>query len=282
MAGSSVSLADNTSFRIGGPAEHFLEPRTFGELAELVGRCHAHGVPIRVLGSGSNLLVSDDGVAGAVIRLTRMKDISRDGTRVRCEAGASLPLVVRKAEQWGLSGFEPLAGIPGTIGGAVAMNAGGKFGSIASVLRSVTTLDPFGFVHERAAQNLALDYRTSNLRGEVVVRAAFELVEKDPVEIIEARLAVLEDKTRTQPLSACSAGCIFRNPKGRHAGQLIDLAGLKGRRVGRAVVSPMHANFIINEGGATAKDVTALIGMVREGVHKAFGIDLKLEIELWN
>ena len=279
---SAVPLATVTSFHIGGPAEHLVEPHNLGELILLVDRCMNSGIPVRVLGGGSNILAADRGVHGAVLRLSRMTGITRSGTRLSCGAGALLRHVVRKAERWGLSGLEPLAGIPGTIGGAVAMNAGGERGCVASVLHSATTLDRYGFVRKRSPKRLGLAYRRSNLHGEIVVGAEFELIEKDAAEIAAARRSVFEDKAKTQPLAAPSAGCVFKNPKARGAGQLIDLVGLKGARSGHAVVSAKHANFIINEGGATARDVRTLIGRIRRRVRRAFGIDLKLEIELWN
>lgn len=279
---SAVPLATVTSFRIGGPAEYFIEPRSFEELAALLNRCSKSGVRTRVIGKGSNLLVSDRGVSGAVFRLSKMKDITHDGSRVICDAGASLSRLLHVAEEWGLSGLEPLAGIPGTVGGAVAMNAGGRHGAIASVLRSVTTFTQHGSVHERTPEELGLSYRHSSLRGEVVLRAEFDLVEREPAEIAETRITVLEDKARTQPLVSWSAGCIFKNLGQCSAGELIDLAGLKGERVGQAVVSAKHANFIINDGGATAQDVQTLIAKLKKGVSKTFGIELELEIEQWN
>ena len=279
---SAVPLASVTCFHIGGPADHFVEPRSFEELARLTARCARRGIPVHILGGGSNILVSDRGVSGAVFRLVNMRDISRAGALVTCDAGATLPLLVRQAEQWGLSGLEPLAGIPGTVGGAVAMNAGGRHGTIASVLRAVTTLGRHGPFHVRTADELGLGYRDSGLRGEVVVRAEFGLAGRDPAEIARVHRSVLEEKTRTQPLAAWSAGCIFKNPDGRSAGQLIDEAGLKGERAGGAVVSRKHANFIINEGGASAHDVQVLIDKIRRTVRKTFGVELELEIELWN
>lgn len=279
---SAVPLASVTCFHIGGPADHFVEPRSSDELARLTARCARRGIPVHILGGGSNILVSDRGVSGAVFRLAKMQDISRAGTRVTCDAGAPLPLLVRQVEQWGLSGLEPLAGIPGTVGGAVAMNAGGKHGTISSVLRSVTTLGRHGSFRMRTADELALGYRGSGLGGEVVVRAELDLAERDEAEIARLRRSVFDEKERTQPLAAWSAGCIFKNPAGRSAGQLIEEAGLKGKRAGRAFVSRKHANFIINEGGASAHDVHVLIDRIRRTVRKTFGVELELEIELWN
>ena len=279
---AAVPLAAMTGFHIGGPAEHLVEPRSFEEFARLFARCTRRGVPVHILGGGSNILVSDRGVSGAVFRLTKMQDISRTGACVTCEAGVSLPHLLRQAERWGLSGLESLVGIPGTVGGAVAMNAGGKHGSIVSVLRSVTTLCRNGAFCTRTPEQIRLGYRRSGLRGEAVLRAEFELTEMDSAEIDRARKSVFREKAETQPLAAWSAGCIFKNPEGRSAGQLIELAGLKGERYGHAVVSTKHANFIVNEGGASANDVKALIDKIRATVRKTFGVELELEIEEWN
>jgi len=279
---AAVPMASVTTFHIGGPARYFIEPRNLRELVRLFDRCANSGIPVRVLGGGSNILVSDRGVSGAVFRLSKMTGISRSGTRITCEAGVPLPRLVHAAEQWGLGGLEPLAGIPGTVGGAVAMNAGGRHGCVMSVLRSATTLDRYGLVRERSVRRLKPGYRHVHLHGEIVVGATFDLVEKDPASIAATRRSVLREKADTQPLAGCSAGCIFKNPAVRGAGNLIDLAGLKGMRVGGAVVSDKHANFIVNEGAATARDVRALISKVRRRVRKAFKIDLELEIEMWN
>ena len=279
---AAVPLATVTSFRVGGPAEFFVEPRDLRELVCLFRRCADRGIPVRMLGAGSNILASDRGVAGGVFRLSKMTRIERSGARVTCEAGVSLPHLLRQAERWGLSGLESLVGIPGTVGGAVAMNAGGKHGSIVSVLRSVTTLCRNGAFCTRTPEQIRLGYRRSGLRGEAVLRAEFELTEMDSAEIDRARKSVFREKAETQPLAAWSAGCIFKNPEGRSAGQLIELAGLKGERYGHAVVSTKHANFIVNEGGASANDVKALIDKIRATVRKTFGVELELEIEEWN
>ncbi len=287
---SAVPLSTATSFHIGGPAEYFIEPQSIEELVALLGRCANERVRVRVLGGGSNVLATDQGVSGAVLRLSKLRRVVRSGPHVTCEAGVPLPALIRQVERWGLSGLEALVGIPGTVGGAIAMNAGGKHGCIASALRSVATVDRYGLLHERPAATLNPGYRQMRLRGEIVVEATLQLIEKSRAEIAEARKRILCEKARTQPLAAWSAGCVFRNPNGTGdgaasqlaAGKLIDLAEMKGRRVGGAIVSPKHANFIINEGGATAKDVHTLIRDIRRRVRKTFGIDLKLEIEVWN
>lgn len=287
---SAVPLATATSFHIGGPAEYFIEPQSVEELVALLERCANERIHVRVLGSGSNVLVADRGVSGAVLRLSKLRRIVRSGPHVTCGAGVPIPALIRQAERWGLSGIEALAGIPGTVGGAIAMNAGGKHGCIASVLCSVTTVDRYGLLRERPGATLNPGYRQMQLRGEIVVEATLQLTEKTRAEIAEARKRILSEKARTQPLTAWSAGCVFRNPVRTSdgalsqlpAGKLIDLAKMKGRRVGGAVVSHKHANFIINEGSATARDVQTLIRDIRRCVRKTFGIHLKLEIEVWN
>ncbi len=279
---SGVPLSTLTSFHIGGPADYFIEPGSIDELARLVERCADLEVPFCVIGAGSNLLVADAGLHAAVFRLSRMDRIERRGTRILCEAGTPLQRLVWQAEQWGLSGLEPLAGIPGTVGGAIAMNAGGQTGCVAETIVSVTTIDRTGAVRPRTPEDLAMGYRHSLLKPEIAIAATFELAEADGSEIADRRQAVLAEKTLTQPLAAQSAGCVFKNPPGQSAGALIDRAGLKGERVGPAVVSGQHANFIINQGGATARDVLQLIRRVRRRIRKRFGVDLELEIELWN
>jgi UDP-N-acetylmuramate dehydrogenase len=279
---SAVPLASVTSFHIGGPAEYFVEPESLDELLGVVDRCIGEGVPVRMLGGGCNILADDRGVSGAVLRLSKMRDISRVDNTIVCEAGASLPRLVRRAEEWGLSGLEPLVGIPGTVGGAIAMNAGGGQGCIGDALQSVTTLDRYGRIRKRDAAKLDLSYRKTDLRGEIVAGATFALEETGPAEAAARRAEILRAKSESQPLSSWSAGCVFKNTGGRGAGELIDRAGLKGLRKGQAVVSEKHANFILNEGGATSRDVRKLISAVRRGVRKTFGVDLELEIEFWN
>jgi len=278
----AVPLWTATSFRIGGPAQYLIEPRNLDELVALLDRCRDNAIPVRMLGGGSNILVSDRGVTGAVFRLSRMTALRRNNAQVVCEAGVSLPMLVRQAEAWGLSGLEPLAGIPGVLGGALAMNAGGAHGCIADTLQHVKTLDRYGRLRDRSPQRLRMAYRQSHLHGEVVLGAAFRLTPKDPAQIRKTYRQVFQDKARSQPLAAPSAGCVFKNPPGRGAGSLIDQAHLKGEHVGDAVVSNKHANFILNRGHATATDVRRLIDNVRRRVRRRLGVELKLEIELWN
>lgn len=278
-----MPLAPETSFRIGGPAQFFIEPKNFEELTGAIARCVRNGIPIKILGGGSNVLISDRGIEGAVIRLAKMNTVTRDGNRVISEAGAQLAGLVRRAEQWGLSGLERLAGIPGSVGGAVTMNAGGKFGCISSVIKSVTILDMTnGSITELSKDQIGLGYRESGLNGRIVLRAEFELCEQNHEWIVERHIQVLEDKAKSQPLNSWSAGCIFKNPDNDGAGRLIDSAGMKGRRVGHALVSPVHANFIVNEGGASADDVKKLITEVHDTVNDKFGVNLELEILMWN
>ena len=218
-----------------------------------------------------------------VLKLGNLNVISRDQDIVTCDAGVLLPKLVREAQRWGLGGLEPLAGIPGTVGGAITMNAGGNHGWINSVIKSVTMFDPAtGDVVVRERDQLRFSYRQLALDGRIILRAEFALKPADPFQIGQRQAAIITQKQRTQPMSAMSAGCVFKNPGEVGAGKLIDDAGMKSRRVGHAVVSPVHANFIVNEGGATAADVRTLIEQVRERVLEKFGVHLQLEIKIWD
>lgn len=264
-------LAPYTTLKVGGPAEFFVEPRTPEELARVVHAARECDVPWRVLGSGANLLVRDEGVPGAVLRLTRLG--RREGLHV--EAGYSLPRLVKETVSEGLAGLECLAGVPATIGGAVAMNAGGRHGELASAVRSVDVLTPEGAVRTLRGADVGFRYRGTALGRAVVLAADFDLRPEPAAR--ERYEAILGDKKRSQPLGSPNAGCMFKNPPGDHAGRLIDQCGLKGERVGRARVSRKHANFIVNEGGATAGDILGLIDRIRRKVP----VPLELEVLLW-
>jgi len=278
-----VSLAPRTYFGIGGPAKLYAEPRNDAELAALLRKFKKDGERIYILGGGTNLLVSDKGVNGAVIRLTNAYEFCEfvpDSTRVRIGAAHSLAGLVHKSVQRGLAGVEGLGGIPGTFGGAAFMNAGGRHGNIGDVITSLALMDWDGNVHILARDQLRFEYRNSNLDG-VVLRAELEMTKGDPEALAAQMKEVLHKKQESQPMSAKSAGCVFKNPPGGAAGALIDQVGLKGRTVGGAQVSTQHANFIINTGGARAADVLELIRMVQEKVKSEKGICLELEIKLW-
>jgi UDP-N-acetylmuramate dehydrogenase len=276
-------LAKHTWYGLGGPADYFLTPRTTEQLAEAAKRCTASNVPVHVLGFGSNLLISDEGVRGAVIKLEseQFSQTEFDGQRVIAWAGAELSKLVLVCTQKGLSGIESLTGIPGSVGGAVRMNAGGSFGDIGSVVESVTLMDNDGNVFEKSKPELVFDYRCANITAKYILSAAMRLSEADPEQILRTVKETWMYKKNNQPLNTKNAGCIFKNPPGMAAGAMIDRAGLKGRRVGGATVSEKHANFIVAGKDCKSRDVLKLIDIVKDTVRKQFNVELELEIEVW-
>ncbi len=276
-------LADHTWFRIGGPAQYFIEPRNTDELAEVIKRCRENDVPTYVLGSGANLLIADSGVKGAVIRLKsdEFRKSEFDETGVTIGAGVEMGNVVLACVRKGLSGLEGLTGIPGSVGGCVRMNAGGSFGDIGSAVEHVTVMNTDGEVFQRHKGDLAFAYRSSNIVAKFILSARFNLAEDNPQSILRQVKQIWIYKKNTQPLGVRNAGCVFKNPRGMSAGALIDKAGMKGKRVGGAYVSEKHANFILADQGATAFDVLRLIDMTRDAVAREFGVNLEKEIEVW-
>jgi len=275
-------LARHVSFRIGGPADVLVLPPTLASLDAVVAWLYGEGVPFVVLGRGSNVLIADRGIRGVVIKTGRGQEgVVYDGSRLRAECGASLPHLSRKTAERGLAGLEFAAGIPGSVGGAVVMNAGAHGHSMAELVRSARVRTPGGQTVWTAG-DLRFRYRHSRLQDEPGVVLDCEL-ELQPASA-EATVARLEEWLRTraesQPLGPPSSGCIFRNPDGDYAGRLIEAAGTKGLRVGGAIVSDRHANYILNTGGATARDVLALIDLVRGRVHDHAGADLATEIKM--
>jgi len=280
----SVPLAPMTWFGLGGPAEYLIEPRDENQLAAVVRRCHDNGTTIRLLGFGANVLVPDEGVSGVVVRLTSevFTKTEYNGVKVAIGAGVDLTRLVRHTVRRGLAGVENLAGIPGTVGGGIRMNCGGRFGEIGTVVKHVRVIARDGEIHERDHDDLEFGYRHCALAGEFVVSTTFELSEIDPVELVRRFRRVWMYKQNTQPpLGTQSAGCVFRNPDGRSAGALIDKAGLKGMRVGSAYVSQKHANFILSDRGGRAADVLELIELIQVRVEDHCGIRLEPELEIW-
>lgn len=279
-----VPLGPLTWLGLGGPAEFLLEPRTEQEVAAVVKRCHESGTRMRLLGRGANVLVRDEGVRGAVVRLNAeaFTKTEYDGTEVIAGAGVDLPRLVRHTVRRGLAGLEHLAGIPGTVGGGIRMNCGGRRGEIGTIVRQVRVVDPDGQIDDRDHDALGFDYRRCRLGNAVVIRAKFELCKTDPGELVKRFRQIWMYKQNTQPpLGEHSAGCIFRNPDGRPAGAMIDKAGLKGTRVGSAHVSEVHANFIVSERGGRAEDVLKLIRVIQDRVEDDCGIRLEPEVEIW-
>ncbi|MFK7960369.1 MAG: UDP-N-acetylmuramate dehydrogenase [Phycisphaerales bacterium] len=286
-------IGSMTWYGIGGRADLLVRPASIDALATLVKRCRKSRTPLRVLGRGANLLVADEGVDGIVVRLDHPElarfDYNPDGPveRIRAMAGADLAKTIMDTARRGLRGLHHLAGIPASIGGAIRMNAGGKFGDVSDHVRSVTCIDPMGriVVHDRASIDFA--YRTSSLTEPVIVAAEFDLEPDDPIRVRDEIKEIFAFKSSTQPLADHSAGCTFRNPvdpsteQRVSAGKLIDAAGGKGLSEGEAEVSGRHANFIVTRGGATATDVLHLMERVQDRVFRHAGLRLEPELVVW-
>jgi UDP-N-acetylmuramate dehydrogenase len=287
-----ASVGAMTWFGIGGRADALIRPRSEEALAALFARCASSGTPMRVLGKGANLLVDDDGVDGIVVRLdhdafTRLRfNAHGQVDRVLAMAGADLFTSVQDFSRQGLGGFTQMAGIPGTIGGAVRMNAGGIHGCIGDCIESVTCLDDRGerLVYDRSQLEFA--YRHCNLPDQLVLSAVLKLEPEDPVQLRARVKDIFAAKKASQPMADQSAGCVFRNPmvdgERVSAGRLIDEAGCKGERIGGAEVSPSHANFITTGPEATAGHVQALMDVVRQRVQAEHGITLEPEVVIWS
>jgi len=280
-------LAALTTYRIGGPARWLLVPHTHAALGAALGALEGAGVPWLVLGNGSNVLVSDRGFAGAVVKLGRGfagVELARDHGgpgRHRLEAGGALSItrLLRFAKAERLAGLEPLGGVPATVGGAVRMNAGTRLGELKDALLAAELVTPGAAPAWHPADALGLAYRRSALPPGAVVTAARFAV-GDATEAMIARLdEVLAYRKATQPLQQPSCGSVFANPPGDAAGRLIEAAGLKGRRIGGAEVSEQHANWIVNVGGATAADVAGLIALCADEVEARFGVRLRPEVQ---
>jgi UDP-N-acetylmuramate dehydrogenase len=281
---TNYPLAKDTWYGLGGPADYFIRPETVEQLKKATKRCNENNIPIYVLGFGSNLLISDDGLRAAVIKLDAEKfaQTQFDGEQITVGAGAKLSELVLTCVKKGLSGVEALTGIPGSIGGAVRMNAGGNFGDIGAAIETVTLMDSNGNVSEKSKPELMFDYRRTNISAQFILDATLKLTSTDPEQIMRTVKEIWIYKKNSQPLNTRNCGCVFKNPRGVSAGALIDRAGLKGLRIGGAVVSEKHANFIIAEDECKSRDVMRLIDAIKERVKDQFGIELELEIEIWD
>lgn len=275
-------LSGHTTFRIGGPADYFVMPSDEKELAAVIELCRQEEIPWFVLGNGSNLLVGDRGYRGVVIQLYKNFDqVVIEGTTVKARAGAMLIRVAREAGKAGLTGLEFASGIPGTIGGAMVMNAGAYGGEMKDVVSEVTVLTPEGEVKTLTGEEMDFRYRTSVVESKkyIVLEAVMELKKGDPVQIQEQMQEFLARRKEKQPVEYPSAGSTFKRPQGYFAGKLIMDAGLRGYRVGGAQISEKHCGFVINTGGATAAEVQQLIRDVSEKVKEQFGVELEPEIK---
>lgn len=303
---TDAPLAAHTWFGIGGRADVLVHPMDDASLATLLRRCHQGGIPVRVLGSGANLLVSDEGVDGVVVKLDEpaFREVKANAVgsleALRAGAGADLAKLVNDCARRGLDGLSPMAGIPASVGGAIRMNAGGRFGSIGDAVHAVALLEPDGSLKVFPAGEIRFGYRETSLPAGVVLWASFALREEDPLKVRERVKEIFSHKKSTQPLAEHSAGCVFRNPRKvgaegaasnaghgdttgerESAGRLIDLAGLKGRSIGGARVSDRHGNFVTVAPGTRTADVEALIRLIRERVRETSGIELDTEVVIW-
>lgn len=281
----------HTSFRVGGPAEVWVEPDNLDDLRTCIMTAKERNMPVFIIGGGTNLLVRDEGVKGMVISMTspNMRKIYYGDVRVDVTSAATLGQFIRSSANNSLGGLEFLAGVPGTVGGAVAMNAGarhygkkGVWASIGDFVEELKLMDYDGNTDILTKKELNFGYKSSGLKDLIITEVKFLLVKEDKEDILNEYKNFLKKKKATQDLSLPSAGCVFKNPaeSGQSAGELIDKCGLKGRRIGGALVSRKHANFIVNTGGATSEDIINLIDVVKKEVKDKFGIELALEIEI--
>jgi len=279
-----VPMSRHTSLRVGGPADAFVTPVDRSELRDLLRLCAEHGLPHTLLGAGFNLLVRDAGLDGVVVCLKKLRGLERrPGPSVHAEAGVSHASITRFCIERGFTGLEFGAGIPGTIGGWIAMNAGIGVREQKDVVREIEIVTADGGETIRL-ERAELDFRYRELRGlpeGAVVTAASFAVAESTTDAVQAEVdRLLARRHATQPLDVPSCGSVFRNPEGDFAGRLIEQAGLSGERIGGAQITPLHANFIANVGGASADDVLALIELARERVHKRHGIELETEVRI--
>jgi UDP-N-acetylmuramate dehydrogenase len=274
-------LANHTTWRIGGPADLLIQPKDKASLIKAVQIIHRHNIPWSVIGRGSNLLVRDGGIRGAVLKVAEgLSHCEFRGEEVCVGAGYSMIRLAMETGKMGLTGMEFAGGIPGSVGGAVYMNAGAHGSDLSRILKEAEILFENGETMVLTNEQLRFSYRTSLLQQKkgVVLEALFQLRKGDRKEI-GAVLAAYKDRRRlTQPLQMACAGSVFRNPPGDHAGRLIEAAGLKGYRYGGAQISEIHANFIVNRGGATAADVLTLMDLVKRTIKEKFGVDLHPEV----
>lgn len=287
----NVPLGPRTWYGVGGPAAILAHPSNTQQLAALAQRCHEAAVRTYVLGSGANLLVADAGVPdGVVVQLDdpQWKQMSIAGRVVTVGSGYDLARLVLDTARAGLAGLECLAGIPATVGGAIRMNAGGAYGEIGPAVRRVEVMSEGGQCFARERDDLVFSYRRSNIVARYILSAELELAEDDPDELMKRVKEVFIYKKTTQPLADHSAGCAFKNPppdpdtgQKLSAGRLIDLAGLKGHRIGSAAVSDRHGNFITVDQPGRAADVLALFEHIERAVHERFGVQLEREVVVW-
>ncbi|MDP2863982.1 MAG: UDP-N-acetylmuramate dehydrogenase [Desulfobacterales bacterium] len=294
--GFDEPMSRHTYFRVGGPAEAFIAPESIGQLAEIISWSRDKGIPYLVIGNGSNLLVKDNGIPGIVILLTKcfnkivFSGKETEPVLVTAMAGVSTQALCSFAIREGLSGMNFAIGIPGTVGGAIMMNAGTSYGSVSDILDSVNVMISSGAMLKIPKDEMAFSYRklslninlTDQYEGEpIIIDGCFRLCRSDPALLKKEAGRILKKRRENQPAEMPSAGSFFKNPPaGKTAGQFIDMAGLKGTRVGGAEISAKHANFIVNTGGASASDILELMQLVQKKVFDKFNINLEPEVKI--
>lgn len=280
---NNVPLAPFTYLKLGGPAEQLVAPRSREELAAFVRQCFDQRVPVRVLGNGCNLLVPDEGVRGAVVRLAApaFTAVTVEGRVVKAGAGTALSALISQAARHALTGLETLVGILGTVGGSLRCNAGDRAGEIGEHVRRVEVMDARGAVHVRERDELRFSYHASNLDDPVLLSAEFELDADTPDAIVKRMRKAWIVRKASQPLTFQAAARIFQDPRGKSAAALIEQSGLAHTRVGGAEISDRDANYIIVHPGASARDVLRLIDLARSKVEERFNVELELEITVW-
>jgi UDP-N-acetylmuramate dehydrogenase len=278
----NVPMKRLTSMKVGGPVDGLLFPRNVGELKKVVRYARKKSIPVMILGKGTNMIVRDKGIRGWMINLMQgLKKIRAEGEVVEAEAGAPLQRLVQFSVQKGLTGFEPFYGIPGTVGGGLAMNAGAWGSELKDILLSMTVMKENGDIVERPRSRLRFSYRGLVLPSKwIILKGEFQLKKGKKKEMVERIKSYSAQRRKKQPLDYPSAGSVFKNPAGGRAGRWIEEAGLKGNRVGQAMVSERHANFIINLGNATATDVIHLMEWVEKRVFEEKGVSLEREVKV--
>ena len=276
-------LRNKTTFKIGGRADYFCEPEDLVGLKLLVGLAKENKVPVFIIGAGSNILIRDKGVRGLLVRLTSpyFKRLSSKPGLIKAGSGVMISQLIQFAKNKSLSGIEFLSGIPGTLGGALAMNAGCWGKSIGNLVKEAEVLDTSGKVRIIKGKQIKFGYRKTNLEDCIILSVLLKLKKSKKSAISRQVNDFILKRLSSQDLTFPNAGCIFKNPKFSSAGRLIDLCGLKGKGVGGAVVSTKHANFILNKGNAKAKDVLGLMDLIKTSVKKRFKVDLEPEIKIW-
>ena len=275
------AMSKHTSYGIGGPAKAYVKPKDEVDLANILKFASKHKISTFFIGSGSNILVSDDGIDGIVITLGKsLKKLIIKGTSVYCQSGVMLGKFVKECISRSLSGVESLIGVPGTVGGAIIMNAGAFGSEISNYLKKVTVMTMSGQLKSYKVDDIHFSYRNSSFQNnEILISAEFELIQSDKKSVVEKKSIASGGRKKSQPLKYRSAGSIFKNPDEGAAGFYIDKAGLKGSKSGDAEISPIHANFFVNHGSAKASDIVELIRLARKTVKEKFGIMLELEIK---